>query len=158
MVDPLVINTGPLITFERIGALELVGELPYNFICPNEVRVELDQGEASGHARNAPPWLEIRNLSRPLSSLLLAGLDRGEAAVIQLAHELDTEVVAIDEWKGRRAALASNLRVTGSLGILGRARHLGLIPALKPLVDRALEQGIRYHPSLVQAALQAVGE
>jgi predicted nucleic acid-binding protein len=88
----------------------------------------------------------------------LAGLDSGEAAVIQLALELEVPWVAIDEWKGRRAALAVGLQVTGTLGLLGRAKVLGLIPSLKPLVERATAEGIRYHPELVQAVLKAAGE
>jgi predicted nucleic acid-binding protein len=50
-----------------------------------------------------------------------AELGAGEAAVIQLALEQGIAVVAIDERKGRRAALSVGLRVTGSLGLLGRA-------------------------------------
>ena len=33
--------------------------------------------------------------------------------------------VCIDEWRGRRAAAAIGLQVTGSLGLLGRAKSLG---------------------------------
>jgi len=158
VAERLVINTGPLIAFERIDCLEVIGELPYKILCPQEVRTELDEGEAAGHPRVDPPWLEVKALAKPLSRVSLVGLDRGEAAVIQLANELEIPVVAIDEWKGRRAALAANLQVTGSLGILGKAKLLGLIPALKPLVERAIQMGIRYHHDLVKAVLEAVGE
>ncbi|HEX7181152.1 MAG TPA: DUF3368 domain-containing protein [Thermoanaerobaculia bacterium] len=87
-----------------------------------------------------------------------AALDEGEAAVIQLALELQVPTVVIDEWKGRRAALAAGLEVTGTLGLLGRAKLLGLIPALKPLIEKASQEGIRYHPDLVRAVLDAVEE
>jgi len=86
------------------------------------------------------------------------GLDLGEAAVIQLALDVGVRTVAIDEWKGRRAALASGLRVTGSLGLLGRAKAQGLIPELKPLIARAIDAGIWYNRELVRAFLEAAGE
>jgi predicted nucleic acid-binding protein len=154
----LVINTGPLITLSRIACLDVVGQLPYQFICPEAVRLELDAGEASGYPRIDPAWLTVRGLSAPLPPVTLAALDVGEAAVIHLALELQVPEVAIDEWKGRRAALAAGLEVTGTLGLLGRAKRLGLVPALTPLIHRALREGIRYHPDLVRAVLRAVGE
>lgn len=100
----------------------------------------------------------VVSLAKPISPVALAALDPGEAAVIQLATELSIPWVAIDEWKGRRAALAAGLSVTGTLGLLGQAKLRGLVPSLKPLLDKALAEGIRYHPELVRTILEAVGE
>jgi predicted nucleic acid-binding protein len=99
--------------------------------------------------------MDLRN---PLPALVAAALDLGEAAVIQLALETAARWVAIDDWKGRRAALATGLRVTGSLGLLGRAKQVGLLPAVRPVIEAAIAQGIRYHPNLVREVLRAVGE
>ena len=41
-----------------------------------------------------------------------------------------------------RGALASGLRVTGSLGLLGRAKAEGLISELGPLISKAMDAGI----------------
>lgn len=158
MAERLIINTGPLITLARIDSLDAIGRLPYEFICPEAVRRELDEGEAEGYPRVAPDWLAVRSLSAPPAGVALAALDLGEAAVIQLALEMRVSTVAIDEWKGRRAATASGLEVTGTLGLLGRAKLLGLVPAVKPLIDKAVTEGIRYHPDLIRAVLDAVGE
>ncbi len=158
MPERIVINTGPLITLERIGCLDVVGQLPFEFISPAAVRRELDQGVVNGHPPVAPAWLSIRELATSVPAAALAALDLGEASVIHLALELGVPIVAIDEWKGRRAALAAGLEVTGTLGLLGRAKLMGLLPALAPLIDKALTAGIRYHPELVRAVLDAVGE
>lgn len=156
--DLLIINTGPLIAFDRMGCLDLIGRLPFAILCPNEVRRELDTGERAGHPRITPPWLGVRGLSSPVTAFGLVGLDLGETAVIQLALELGSTPVAIDDWKGRRVALAMGLTVTGSLGLLGRAKQLGLVSAIRPLVERAASAGIRYHPQLVSAVLAELGE
>jgi uncharacterized protein len=156
--ERIVINTGPLISLARIGCLEILSELPYDFLCPEQVRNELDEGEAAGYQEVAPKGVKVVSLAKPISHVSLAALDLGEAAVIQLALELSVSVVAIDEWKGRRAALAAGLSVTGSLGLLGKARMLGIVPSLKPLLDRAIAEGIRYHPDLVRTILESVGE
>jgi predicted nucleic acid-binding protein len=157
VAEPIVVNTGPLISFTRIGCLDVIGRLPYEFLCPAEVWQELDEGLASGPWL-APAWLRQVPLVTPPSPALLAGLDLGEAAVIQLALDTGVRTVAIDEWKGRRAALAAGLRVTGSLGLLGRAKAEGLIPELKPLIEKAVDAGIWYNRELVQAFLEAAGE
>ena len=58
MAEPIVVNTGPLVSFARIGCLDVIGRLPYEFLCPVEVWQELDEGRASGHPWAAPAWLK----------------------------------------------------------------------------------------------------
>ncbi len=66
--------------------------------------------------------------------------------------------VCIDEWKGRRMALAVGLRVTGALGLLGKAKREGVISEVRPFLERALQTGIHYHPELIRRFLDALGE
>ena len=68
------------------------------------------------------------------------------------------DTVCIDEWRGRRAATAAGLRVTGSLGLLGRAKRLGLIETVRPWLMKLDAAGIHYHPDLVARFLTAIGE
>lgn len=157
MGERVVINTGPLIALYRIGASEIVGRLPYEFICPEEVRAELDAGALLGYSPVEPPWLTVCAVAH-LSPLVLSSIDSGEAAVIQLALDQGIARVCIDDWKGRKAALSVGLKVFGVLGLLGRAKALGLIPAVRPWVERAVQEGIRYHPKLVHRVLEAIGE
>jgi len=158
MAERIVINTGPLIALMRMEAIDVPGQLPYEFLCPLEVRAELDAGATSGHAIVNPSWLEVQPLTDSPSPLVLTALDAGEAAVIQLALEQQIPLVCIDEWKGRRVALSVGLKVIGTLGLLGRAKLLGVIASVKPFVERALRGGIHYHPELVRQVLEAVGE
>lgn len=158
MPERVVINTGPLIALARMDALDVPGQLPYTFICPQEVKAELEAGMAAGHPEINPPWLRVLPLQRVISPMVLPVLDAGEAAVIQLALENQIALVRLDEWKGRRMALASGLRVTGALGLLGKAKIEGLIPAVGPYIERAVRHGIRYHPELVKKVLDELGE
>lgn len=158
MAERIVINTGPLIALMRMEAIDVPGHLPYEFLCPSEVRAELDAGATSGHAVVNPSWLKVQPVKDSPSPLVLTALDAGEAAVIQLALEQQIPLVCIDEWKGRRVALTVGLKVTGALGLLGRAKLLGVIASVKPFVERALRSGIRYHPELIRQVLEAVGE
>lgn len=154
----IVINTGPLIALMRIQALEVPGKLDLEFLAPEEVRLELEEGAQVGHPPVRPYWLAYHRLKTLLTPMVTSVLDVGEAAVIQLALEQDIVQVCIDEWKERRMALAVGLKVTGVLGLLGKAKQEGIISEVKPYVDRAVKTGIRYHPELIRRFLEAMDE
>lgn len=154
----IVINTGPLIALARMEALEIPARLDLVFIAPEAIRRELDEGASVGHPPVSPAWLSYRPLRSPLTPLVTSVLDAGEAAVIQLALDEGIGRVCIDEWKGRRMALAVGLKVTGALGLLGLAKREGVISEVRPYLDRALRTGIRYHPDLVRRFLEALDE
>jgi uncharacterized protein len=158
MADRIVVDTGPVIALARAGALEIVPKLPLEFVCPGEVQDELEEGEARGFPPIRTSWLTVVSLRSPVYGVGETVLGRGEAAVIKLAIEHEILRVCIDDRKGRRAAMAVGLRVTGSLGLLARAKTLGLIPELRPFVQRATKEGIWYEPGLVQQVLLSVGE
>jgi len=74
------------------------------------------------------------------------------------ALDINAQWVAIDEWKGRRVALASGVKVVGSLGLLAKAKQLGIIHTISPYIEKAQNQGIRYDNKLVNSILEHVGE
>jgi predicted nucleic acid-binding protein len=158
MAELVVVNTGPLVTLARAECLDVIEKLPLTFVCPPQVRAELDEGVAAGHLVVAPAWLETRALARPLEPVARATLDEGEAAVIQLALEQRIRRVCIDDLKGRRTALAVGLEVIGALGLLVRAKQLGVIPALRPVLERLERAGAWYSAELVARVLAGVGE
>jgi predicted nucleic acid-binding protein len=100
----------------------------------------------------------VLSLNSELSPLTTATLDKGEAAVIQLALEQNITKVCIDDLKGRRAAKAVGLEVIGSLGLIGRAKTLGLIEEIRPLIVRAGNAGIFYNSNLIETFLEKLGE
>lgn len=158
MAEAIVINTGLPVALARAEALFILESLPLRFLCPQEVRTELDTGTDQGHVRVDAPSLKVLALESPLQPMARAALDLGEAAVIQLALEQDIRWVCIDDWKGRRAAMAVGLQVTGSLGLFIRAKRLGIIPTIHPYIKRAAGAGVWYDPELVRRVLESVGE
>ena len=91
----------------------------------------------------------------PIVALCLAG---ATAAVIELALRRRIGLVAIDEARGRRAAAAAGLTVTGPLGLLGLAKIRGLIPAVAPHVVAMRASGVYLDDALVNRFLAAVDE
>lgn len=101
-----MINTGPLLALSRAEVLDVVGNLPYDFLCPTQVRAELDVGESLGYPSVRPAWLQVREPGGALDPLATAALDAGEAAVIALALSLEHATVCIDEAQGGITATA----------------------------------------------------
>jgi len=158
MIERIVTNTSPLIAIAKMQAFEVIGKLPFEFVCPSEVKTEITVGAKQGYVVEIPAWLNVLSLSSALSPLAAAALDTGEAAVIQLALEQNIRLVCIDELKGRRAALAVGLRVVGSLGLLGKAKTLGLITNARPFIEKAKSAGIYYDDDLIENFLKFLGE
>ena len=152
----IVVDTGPLILLAKIEALPIIARMPHQFIAPQNVMDELAAGLALGYQAVDAPWLQVADLKSPVPKMISATLDDGEAAVIQLALEQDIAWVCLDDLRGRRLAKAVGLSVVGVLGLLGKAKAMGLIPALRPYADKLLSVGARYSPELVSRMIAEV--
>ncbi len=63
-------------------------------------------------------------------------LHKGEAEAICLSLEKKAKLCLIDDKDARTIAQLNNLPVTGTLGILLKAKKTGLISSVKELIDR----------------------
>lgn len=158
MNERIVINSSSLIALGKMQALDIIAQLAYEFFCPAQVEAEVLTGASLGYAVNLPSWVKVFPLQSPLTPFASLALDDGEAAVIQLALEQKISRVCIDELKGRRAASAVGLQVVGSLGLLGKAKASGLIPAARPFIEQAQQSGIYYDSNLITMFLKALSE
>jgi uncharacterized protein len=78
---------------------------------------------------------------------------------LALAFEIHADAVLIDEAAGRQAAVALGLTPIGVLGLLVRAKRLGLLGAVKPVIDELLTRAcFRVAEDLVREALRLSGE
>lgn len=154
MAIDLICNTGPILALGKMGILDRLPELELSIVFPKAVAQELDTGVAAGFAIHRPQWIPV--LDHSTSPLTAASLDAGEAAVLDLALSLGVKHVCIDEWRGRRAAAALGLQAFGSLGLLGRMVRKGIVKDPQSCVDRALRNGVRYQPELLERFLEAL--
>jgi len=160
--EPIVVNTGPVIALEACGQLSLLGALHSRVIMPADVAFELAQGATSGSSGPRFPssseWVEILSATAPPPPLLAAYLDPGEAAVIALALEQEISLVLIDERRGRMVARTLGLRVTGSVGVLLRAKKEGRLPSVRQCIDEMRVKGVWLSEQLRRSALREAGE
>lgn len=85
-------------------------------------------------------------------------LHDGEVEVMILAKEIAADVVIIDDANAKKHAKYLDLPVTGTLGVLIKAKQKGYIDELKPVLQRMVENGIYISQSLIELCLKQVGE
>jgi predicted nucleic acid-binding protein len=154
----LVTNTTPLIALTAAtGGLDVLRFLYERVVVPLEVAEEIRVGGAKAFGVDvfsaAAHWLELQAQPVALQPFLRNSLDKGEAAVIQTAMNLQLPLVCIDETAGRRIARLCGLRLTGSIGILLKARNQGFAVDIPQALDRMRRQGIWLSDQVVQFAL-----
>lgn len=149
-----VVNASPLIFLSKIEALQLLSRLASEVVVPAAVRREV----LAGGKVELPEWLRVQpDLPLPAE---IAGWDlgAGESQVLAQATSIDGSEAVLDDLQARRCARALGIAVTGTLGVILRARKSGVIPAARPLLEDLLRRGLYLSRDLVEAALTEVGE
>jgi len=162
---PVVSNTSPISNLALIGKLDLLRQQFGKILIPPAVERELKalsnpEAKAAIQMSLAEGWLEVRPAaSHALIRLLSASLHDGESEAIALAVETSASCTLLDEREARAHAQRMNLKITGVLGVLLRARKQGAIPALKPLVDQLRSEAHFFiAPDLERHLLELAGE
>lgn len=89
---------------------------------------------------------------------LLEDLGLGEAESIALALEEETKYLIINEYKGRMIADSYGLKIVGILGVLIQAKKNGIIPFVKPHIDKFVDIGFRLNKKLINRVLTSLEE
>ena len=154
-------NTSPLLYLYRIGGIEWLKALFGEVWVPDAVIQELEEGRRRGY--DVPRVLEfdwIRRVNPTHTPVEWFALDlgRGELAAMALGVENPMHVILIDDLLARRVAEAAGLQVWGTLKVLLETKHVGLIPAVAPYVDRLVDAGLWVSADIRQRILRLANE
>ncbi|MDR1786203.1 MAG: DUF3368 domain-containing protein [Spirochaetaceae bacterium] len=155
----VVSNTTPLISLLKIGKLDLLRLLYGNIFIPYAVYQEIEAGKDSFYTDlTALDWVSIERLHSTAARVFLYDLDDGEAEALMLAQELGADLILIDEKCARRYAQLMDIPVTGTLGILLRAKEKGFISEIAPLIKELQGNNTWFSPGLIAKILVLAGE
>ena len=127
----VISDTSTLILFQKIKELDLLNKLYGELTTTPEIAKE--------YGNKLPDWIKIESVSdKKYQELLETEVDRGEASAIALAKEYDDVLLLLDDLKARKIANRLNLKMTGALGIIHKAKQSGLIDKVKPLIEKLL--------------------
>lgn len=159
---PIIADAGPLIALSRIGRLELLEQVFGEVWITETVRHELlSQGDFPGQTEIVAAlehWLHPVSVDLSDWFTLNPDIDPGEASSICLAEHYPNSLLVIDDKAGRQEAQTRGLRYMGLAGVVRRARQIGLIDAVRPLLEALLGVGYFLDKAVIRKILSSVGE
>lgn len=151
MRKTIISDTSCFIILSNIGELELL-HLVYGQIITTE-----DIAEEFGD--KLPDWVEIVAVKDKVRQQLLEmQIDKGESSAIALALESAGSTLIIDDYKARKVAEHLGLSFTGTIGVLIKAKLIGKINSIKPILTKIKETNFRISSELENQALNEAGE
>ena len=158
----LISNTSPVLYLGRIGQLNLLPQLFEGIYVPEQVCMELDKGRLL-RADTVDPrglsWVTVVTVAPALiNGLPNNDLGLGELSAIAYGSQQTTALLALDDYQARVLADQLGLKLIGTVGILLRAKRLGLQPTIRPLLDKLQQEGFYLSQSLYTHVLQRANE
>jgi len=151
MPEVIISDTSCLIILTKIGALDLLHQLYKRVTITKDILLE--------YGDNLPEWVKIQKVKdRYRQQLLEMHIDSGEASAIALALETPKNIVILDDYKARKVAELLGISVTGTIGVIIKAKNSGIVPSIKPYLEKIRETNFRISDELEQIALGEANE
>jgi len=159
----VICDSSSLINLSLINKLQLLNEMYGEVLIPpgvyNEV-VEVGANRVgSNDVRNAG-FIQIMALDDPnsVNDYIINPLSRTDAEVIALAKEQEADLIITRDKCLRRYARQEGLNAIHTLTFLIEAKRIGLIKAVKPLLDEMRSKGMLIREGIYQETLQRANE
>lgn len=126
--------------------LFLLPDLYDNVALPNAVKDELKTGQALGLSLPNPgdfEWIQLVCVDEQSLVPQIPGLGRGEREVLSLAMNRPSSLALLDDGLARQYAKRLKIGVTGTLGVLLKAKQSGLIVEVGPVLAALNQLGFR---------------
>lgn len=148
--DIIIPDTSCLILLSKIGEIELFR------VCKKVYITSVIKKE---FGKELPGWIQVKNPKDPhYQKILEMALDRGEASAIALCLETERSILLIDDLKGRKFAEKLNIRYSGTFGLILKAKQIGLIKKVKPLLEKIKSTDFRFSKKLFEIVLKEANE
>lgn len=157
----VIVNSTPIIVLCGIGRLDVLQKLYGEIRIPSAVYQEVTAIEDSAcmQIKKAGSWIHvdcIRDSSE--KKMYKAKLHAGEVEVMILAQEQKADLVIIDDNAAKKTAKYLGLTVTGTLGVLLKAKNRGIVQEVAPLMAEMKHNGFYIDSVLEGFVLEQAGE
>jgi len=151
MPNTIISDSSCLIVFDNMDELEILNKLYGKIITTKEVAKE--------YRKTLPEWFEIQAVkNKKYQTELESIIDKGEASAIALAVEIKDCIVIIDDLKARKLAKRIGLNLTGTIGIILKAKQNEIINSVKPILSKLKQTNFRLSEKLEQDIINEAGE
>jgi predicted nucleic acid-binding protein len=147
----VISDTSTLILFHKIDAVNLLEKVYEELITTPEIAEEFGE--------ELPDWIKIQSVSdKKYQKFLETQIDYGEASAIALAAEFEDVTLLLDDLKARKLATKLSFKVTGTLGVIHKAKQMSIIPKVKPLINKLLTTDFRIADNITEEILKLNNE
>jgi predicted nucleic acid-binding protein len=147
----VIADTSCLIALTNIEAINILKELYKEVFITEEILNEFGE--------SVPKWIKVEKVKNiNYKKLLDQVLDPGEASAIALALDFDNVLLILDDLKGRKEAEKLGFKITGTLGVLYKAKELGKINNLKEYLEKLKNVGFRISENIEKEILKKSNE
>jgi len=147
----IISDTSCLIILSKISELDLLQKLYGTIITTQDVADEFGE--------TMPDWIIIENAKDKYHQRILElQIDKGESSAIALALETSDSTLILDDFKARKVAGNLGLRFTGTIGIIIKAKLKGIIPSIKPVLEKIKATNFRVSSEIELQALKEAKE
>lgn len=147
----IISDTSCFIVLANMGELELLRKVYGQVVTTLDIAIE--------YGEILPEWVGIATVKdKSKQQLLEMQIDRGEASAIALALETPDSTIILDDYKARRIAEQLGLIFTGTIGIIIKAKLNGIIPSIKPLLEKIKQTDFRLSADIELLALKEANE
>ena len=151
MPKVVISDTSVLILFLKIEEFDILKQVYGSLITTPEIAKEFGE--------ELPEWISVKPVKdEKYQAFLETQLDPGEASAIALATEYDDVLLLLDDLKARKLASKLHLTFTGVLGVIHKAKRNGIIPKVKPLIEKLVTTNFRISDSIVEELLKLNNE
>ena len=151
MPKTIIADTSCFIILSNIGELDLLQKVYGQIITTLEIATEFGE--------RLPDWVSIHAVTDKYKQQLLEmQIDKGESSAIALALETPRCTLILDDFKARKIANHLGLQFTGTIGVIVRAKLIGIVPSIKPILQKIRETDFRLSGEIELLALKEAGE
>ncbi len=151
MPKVIISDTSCFIILTNIGNLDLLHQVYGQIITTPDIAAE--------YGEILPDWVEIKSVKDQYRQRLLEmQIDKGESSAITLALEIPDCTLILDDYKARRIAEQLGISFTGTIGVIIRAKLMGIIPSIKPLLEKIQQTDFRLTSEIVNQAIKEAKE
>lgn len=147
----VISDSSCLIVLTNTGHLHILRQTYGRIFTTPEVQSE--------YGMDLPEWIELKEpLDQAMVIRLKDVVDPGEASAIALAIEMERSVVVLDDLAARKLASRLELPYTGTLGVLLKAKSIGVLNRVAPVLAELKRAGFRLSKEMEEHVLQLANE
>lgn len=133
----IISDTSCFIVLTKIEELDLLQKVYGQITTTIDIATEFGE--------TLPEWVEIYSVvDKKRQQLLELRIDRGESSAIALALETPDCTLILDDYKARLIAERLGINITGTIGVIVKAKLQGIIPSIKPILEKIKKRTSNY--------------